>query len=50
LTVPDVFKNKIRLLCNKTGNFDAWVSLISAAEGTSAVSWTFHIVSFNLFS
>ncbi|XP_034598592.1 uncharacterized protein [Setaria viridis] len=32
----DVFKNRIRLLRNRTGNFDAWVSLISVAEGTSA--------------
>jgi hypothetical protein len=31
-------------------DFDAWVSLISAAEGTSAVSGIFLIVSFNLFS
>ncbi|CAO2188799.1 unnamed protein product [Urochloa humidicola] len=33
----DVFQNRVRLLRNRnTVDFDAWVSLISAAEGTSA--------------
>ncbi|KAJ1268167.1 hypothetical protein BS78_07G116000 [Paspalum vaginatum] len=33
----DVFKSRVRLLCDSnTGDFDAWVSLIGSAEGTSA--------------
>ncbi|CAL4998355.1 unnamed protein product [Urochloa decumbens] len=33
----DVFQNRVRLLCDRNMvDFDAWVSLISAAEGTSA--------------
>ncbi|CAD6265571.1 unnamed protein product [Miscanthus lutarioriparius] len=33
----DFFKTRVRLLCDSnTGDFDAWVSLINAAEGTSA--------------
>ncbi|WVZ93205.1 hypothetical protein U9M48_039203, partial [Paspalum notatum var. saurae] len=33
----DVFKSRVRSLCDSnTGDFDAWVSLIGSAEGTSA--------------
>jgi len=50
-SVPDVFKNRIRLLHDRnTHGFDAWVSLISAAEGMPAVSGIFLIVSFNIFT
>jgi len=38
-SLPDFFKTRVRLLCDSNaGDFDAWVSLINAAEGKSAVS------------
>jgi hypothetical protein len=38
----DNFKNSLHLLSNgNTSDFDAWVSLISSAEETSAVSEMF---------
>lgn len=48
--LPDFFKTRVRLLCDSNmGDFDAWVSLINAADGTSAVSGIFLSVLFNYF-
>lgn len=47
-SIPDFFKTRVQLLCeSNTRDFDAWVSLINAAEGTSAVSGIFLSVLFN---
>jgi hypothetical protein len=47
---PDNFKNSLHLLSNgNTCDFDAWVTLISSAEETSAVSDFFPLALFKFW-